>query len=176
MVGGNKTICGALSRPPAPTQKSFRDGEGVPPRAPRTAANPLATWSTPPGERGGDDSGSSSLSLESPVSVTTSLTTCVQVHGPFTPLGSAQLFLVQRPIAKGQQCALRGRNGGGDAPPRPSRGARDAGPGRGGYAELKARCHTAANPDYAALRPFFSARLISPCRFPKMLGCCHQQK
>lgn len=117
-----------------------------------------------------------SLSLESPVSVTTSLTTCVQVHGPFTPLGSAQLFLVQRPIAKGQQCALRGRNGGGDAPPRPSRGARDAGPGRGGYAELKARCHTAANPDYAALRPFFSARLISPCRFPKMLGCCHQQK
>lgn len=57
------------------------------------------------------------LSLNPAVGVTTSRLTCIQVHSSWTQHGSAQLFLIQQPIAKGQQCALRGRGGGGAAPP-----------------------------------------------------------
>lgn len=151
------------------SRRQLDPGEGAPPGAPPTASNARA-----PGPRSEGVSGSSSLSLEPPVSVTASPLTCIQVHSPTTRLGSAPLFLVQQPIAKGQQCALRERGGGGDAPPRPRRRARDAGPGRGGHCELKARGHIAENPDRAALRPF--CQLGFSFGFPITLRCCKQQK
>lgn len=69
------------------------------------------TWSTLPGKCGGGGLSSSSL-VEPQVGVTTSPLTCIQVHSSSAQRGSAQLFLVQPPIAKGQQCALSRREGG----------------------------------------------------------------
>lgn len=173
-LGGNRAVCGALPCPPAPIPEAARSGGGVATRSSADSRKRPGTWSTPPGGRSEGVSGSSSLSLEPPVSVTASPLTCIQVHSPTTRLGSAPLFLVQQPIAKGQQCALRGRGGGGDAPPRPRRRARDAGPGRGGHCKLKVRGHIAENPDRAALRPF--CQLGFSFGFPITLRCCKQQK
>lgn len=69
------------------------------------------TWSPPPGKCGGSGLSSSSV-VEPQVGVTTSPLTCIQVHSSSAQRGSAQLFLGQPPIAKGQQCALSRRDGG----------------------------------------------------------------
>lgn len=90
--------------------------------------------------------------------------------------GSAQLFLVHQPIAKGQQCARRARGGAANAPPGPGRWARDAGPGPGGHAELKAPSHVAANPDHALPLPFIQKRLSPRFGFPKMLWYSKQRQ
>lgn len=143
-------------------------GEGAPPGAPPTAADARA-----PGPRRLETaaevaSGSSSLSLEPPASVTASPLTCIRVHGPFTQHGSAQLFLVQQPIATRQQCARRaGREAG--AMRRPGRRAGLGTPARDAQVTaLKARGHSAADPQHAAgLPPFVPTRLSPHLGFQK---------
>ncbi|XP_006160536.1 voltage-dependent P/Q-type calcium channel subunit alpha-1A-like [Tupaia chinensis] len=121
---GNRQIRGALLAHLRQPRSKPEPGRGGATASSSDRRKRRGAGSTRPGPRSAGGLGFF-LCPSSPGAVATSQLSCVRGHTPRP--GSAQLFLIQQPIATGQQCARRARRGGGRcvAP------AGTLGPGRG---------------------------------------------